>query len=74
MTTLLEKAFEKISTLSDLEQDKYAKNILMELEFSQSDVYLENKKELERILAEINDGSATLLSHEDVWSKIEARK
>jgi hypothetical protein len=74
MTTLLETAFEKISALPEIEQNIYAKNILDELEFTYSDVYVKNKEELEGVLSDIEDGTATLLPHDEVWSKIEAKK
>lgn len=74
MTTLLETAFEKISALPESEQDIYARNILDELEFTNSDMYVQNKEELAGVLSDVEDGTATLLSHDEVWSKIEARK
>ena len=74
MTTLLESAFEKISALPEMEQNIYAKNILDELEVTCSDEYAKNKEELANVLSDIEAGTATLLSHDEVWSKIEAKK
>jgi hypothetical protein len=72
MTTLLETAFEKVSALSESEQNIYAKNILNELAYKNSSEYAMIKKDLEARLADIESGKTALLSHEEVWSTIEA--
>lgn len=74
MTTLLETAFQKISALPELEQNIYAKNLLDEMSYTNSDDFVKDKVYLEGIVKDIDEGTATLLIHDEVWSKIEAQK
>ena len=74
MTTLLETAFEKVSALPEIEQNIYAKNIIDELDYRDSDSYLQDKKYLNGVLNDIESSTATLISHDEVWSKIETQK
>ncbi len=74
MTTLLETAFEKASSLSQKDQDWLASYILDEISYKQSDTFLEDKVYLEGILKDIDNGTAKLLTHDEIWSQIEASK
>ena len=70
MTTLLESAFEKISTLPEIEQNIYAKNLLEEIEsekrwdssFSESEDMLGQMAD--EALKEFQNNETTLLEQE----------
>ncbi len=72
MTTLLEKAIEKISALPEIEQNIYAKNLLDEIEsekrwehlFSESEELLSEMAE--KALKELKSGKTTLLKQEQL--------
>jgi len=72
MTTLLETAFEKASSLR--EQDWIASYLLDEMSYKNSEQFLKDKEYLEGVVEDIDNGSATLLTHDEIWSKIEASK
>jgi len=74
MTTLLEKAFEKASSLPQSEQDWIASYLLDEMSYKNSNQFLKDKEYLEGVMEDIDNGSATLLSHDEIWSKIEVLK
>jgi len=74
MTTLLETAFEKASSLPQSEQDWIASYLLDEMSYKRSDQFFKDKEYLEGIVEDIDNGSATLLTHDEIWSKIEALK
>lgn len=74
MTTLLETAFEKASSLPQSEQDWIASYLLDEMSYRNSEQFLKDKEYLEGVVEDIDNGSATLLTHDEIWSKIEASK
>ena len=74
MTTLLEKAFEKTSSLPQSEQDWIASYLLDKMSYKNSNQFLKDKEYLEGVMEDIDNGSATLLSHDEIWSKIEVLK
>lgn len=74
MTTLLEDAFNMASSLPQSEQDWIASYIIDEVSYKQSEQFLKDKEYLEDIVEGIDNGTATLLTHDEIWSKIEASK
>lgn len=74
MTSLLEDAFEIASSLPQSEQDWIASYLLDEMTYKKSDQFLKDKEYLEGVVEDIDNGSATLLTHDEIWLKIEASK